>query len=139
MATTGPTAKTRGEPQERSAGITTIHTAIGRTYTGALSLSDTIKPSARSAILALSRLGISASIVTGDTSASALVVAKQVGIDAADVHASATPSDKKAIIADLQSRGFVVAMVGDGINDSPALASADTGIALSTGDRKSVV
>ncbi|CAA9966894.1 copper-transporting atpase protein [Pyrenophora teres f. maculata] len=117
----------------RSAGITTIHTAIGNTYTGTLSLSDTIKPSARAAVLALSRLGISSSIVTGDTSASALVVAAAVGIDAANVHASSTPADKKAIVEDFQSRGMVVGMVGDGINDSPALASADIGIALSTG------
>ncbi|KAF2006703.1 heavy metal translocatin [Amniculicola lignicola CBS 123094] len=131
--TPGPTSNPRGGPQTRSAGITTIHTAIGKTYTGTLGLSDTIKPSARAAIIALSRLGITASIVTGDSSSSALVVAAEVGIDVADVHASATPSDKKAIIADLQSRGKVVAMVGDGINDSPALASADIGIALSTG------
>ncbi|KAF2846908.1 copper-transporting ATPase-like protein [Plenodomus tracheiphilus IPT5] len=125
-------ANPRG-PQSRSAGTTTIHTAIGTTYTGTLSLSDTIKPSARAAILALSRLGITSSIVTGDTSASALVVAAAVGIDASDVHASATPADKKAIVEDLQSRGQVIGMVGDGINDSPALASADIGIALSTG------
>lgn len=117
----------------RSAGITTIHTAIGTTYTGTLSLSDTIKPSARAAILALSRLGITSSIVTGDTSASALVVAAAVGIDESDVHASSTPADKKAIIEDLRSRGQVIGMVGDGINDSPALACADIGIALSTG------
>jgi Cu+-exporting ATPase len=125
-------AHSRG-PQPRSAGITTIHTAIGKTYTGTLSLSDTIKPSARAVVAALSRLGITSSIVTGDTSASALVVAAAIGIDSADVHASATPSDKKAIVADLQSRGYCIGMVGDGINDSPALASADIGIALSTG------
>ncbi|OAK97865.1 heavy metal translocatin [Phaeosphaeriaceae sp. SRC1lsM3a] len=128
-----PAANANPRGQARSAGITTIHTAIGKTYTGTLSLSDTIKPSARAAVLALRRLGITASIVTGDTSASALVVAAAVGIDSADVHASATPSDKKAIVADLQSRGQVIGMVGDGINDSPALASADVGIALSTG------
>ncbi|KAH7079841.1 E1-E2 ATPase-domain-containing protein [Paraphoma chrysanthemicola] len=128
-----PSASGNTRGQARSAGITTIHTAIGNTYTGTLSLSDTIKPSARAAVLALRRLGITSSIVTGDTSASALVVAAAVGIDAADVHASATPSDKKAIVADLQSRGQVIGMVGDGINDSPALASADVGIALSTG------
>ncbi|KAF2791740.1 heavy metal translocatin [Melanomma pulvis-pyrius CBS 109.77] len=128
-----PSANPRGGAQSRSAGITTIHTAIGTTYTGTLGLSDTIKPSARATILALTRLGMTASIVTGDTSSSALIVAAQVGIDSEDVHASATPQDKKAIISDLQSRGYVVAMVGDGINDSPALASADIGIALSTG------
>jgi Cu+-exporting ATPase len=128
-----PSANPRSNPQARSAGITTIYTAIGKTYTGTLSLSDTIKPSARAAILALSRLGITASIVTGDTASSALIVASQVGIDASNVHASAKPTDKKDIIADLQSRGKVVAMVGDGINDSPALAAADIGIALSTG------
>ncbi|KAF2112202.1 E1-E2 ATPase-domain-containing protein [Lophiotrema nucula] len=133
LTPSAPTANPRGTHQSRSAGITTVHTAIGKTYTGILSLSDTIKPSARATILALSRLGITASIVTGDTSSSALVVASQVGINSEDVHASATPSDKKAIISDLQSRGYVVAMVGDGINDSPALASADIGIALSTG------
>ncbi|KAJ4358335.1 Cu(2+)-transporting P-type ATPase [Didymosphaeria variabile] len=126
-------ANPRAGTQTRSAGITTIHTAIDKTYTGTLSLSDTIKPSARAAVLALRRLGMTASIVTGDTSSSALVVAAQVGIDPEDVHASAKPADKKAIIADLQSRGKVVGMVGDGINDSPALASADIGIALSTG------
>ncbi|PVH98343.1 copper-transporting ATPase 2 [Periconia macrospinosa] len=126
-------ANPRGGRQVRSAGLTTIHTAIGKTYTGSLSLSDTIKPSARATILALRRLGITSSIVTGDTSSSALVVAKEVGIDPEDVHASAKPEDKKAIVADLQSRGRIVGMVGDGINDSPALAAADVGIALSTG------
>jgi Cu+-exporting ATPase len=128
-----PSTPGNARGQARSAGITTIHTAIGKTYTGTLSLSDTIKPSARAAVLALRRLGITSSIVTGDTSASALVVAAAVGIDTVDVHASATPSDKKAFVADLQSRGQIIGMVGDGINDSPALASADVGIALSTG------
>ncbi|KAF1954486.1 heavy metal translocatin [Byssothecium circinans] len=129
----GSTSNPRRGRQPRSAGLTTIHTAIGKTYTGTLSLSDTIKPSARATVLALRRLGMTCSIVTGDTSSSALVVASQVGIDPEDVHASAQPADKKTIVADLQSRGKVVGMVGDGINDSPALASADVGIALSTG------
>ncbi|KAF2200655.1 copper-transporting ATPase 2 [Delitschia confertaspora ATCC 74209] len=132
--TPGPNSSANPRNAPKSfAGLTTIHTAVDGIYTGTLSLSDTIKPSARATIIALRHLGITASIVTGDTAASALVVAAAVGIDSADVHASSTPSDKKAIISDLQSRGFVVAMVGDGINDSPALASADIGIALSTG------
>lgn len=117
----------------RSASITTIYTAIDKTYTGTLWLSDTIRPSARATVLALQRLGIASSILTGDTASPAMVVAYQVGIEPVNVHASATPADKKALVADLQSRGYVVAVVGDGINDSPALASADVGIALSSG------
>jgi P-type Cu+ transporter len=120
-------------PQARHAGTTTIHTAISNTYTGTLSLSDTIKPTARAAIRALARMGISASIVTGDTESSALVVAHQVGIPSASVHASATPEDKQRIISEMSASGKIVAMVGDGINDSPALASAAVGIALSSG------
>jgi Cu+-exporting ATPase len=122
-----------------SAGCTIIHTAIGKEYTGSISLSDTIKPSARATVLALKRLGISSSIVTGDARAPALVVARQVGISSENVHASRTPADKKAFVEDLQvpksegGPGEVVAMIGDGINDSPALATASIGIALSSG------
>jgi Cu+-exporting ATPase len=122
-----------------SAGCTIIHTAIGTEYTGSISLSDTLKPSARATVLALKRLGISSSIVTGDARAPALVVARQVGISSENVHASCTPADKKSFIEDLQTPkseggpGEVVAMIGDGINDSPALATASIGIALSSG------
>lgn len=122
-----------------SAGETTIHTAIDKTYTGSISLSDTLKPSAFATVLALQRLGISSSIVTGDALAPALVVAKKVGIPRANVHASCTPADKQSLLEDLQrpreegGAGEVVAMIGDGINDSPALATASIGIALSSG------
>ncbi|EON68988.1 hypothetical protein W97_08246 [Coniosporium apollinis CBS 100218] len=122
-----------------SAGTTAIHAAIDGVYTGRLALSDTLKPTARSTILALARLGITASIVTGDQLAPALVVARQVGIPAEHVHAGATPADKRAIIERLQKprseggMGETVAMVGDGINDSPALATASIGIALASG------
>ncbi|KAF2758746.1 heavy metal translocatin [Pseudovirgaria hyperparasitica] len=117
----------------RYAGTTTIYTAIANEYTGTISLADSLKPAARSTILALARLGISSSIVTGDTLPSALVVASQVGIAPQNVHASATPADKQRIIAEMGESGRVVAMVGDGINDSPALASAAVGIALASG------
>jgi len=122
-----------------SAGSTIIHTAIGTTYTGSISLSDTIKPSARATVLALKRLGISSSIVTGDARAPALVVARQVGIPSQNVHSSCTPGDKQTFIENLQvpvssgGPGEVVAMIGDGINDSPALATASIGIAMSSG------
>jgi Cu+-exporting ATPase len=122
-----------------SAGTTTIHVAIDGSYAGRILLSDTLKPSARATILALRRLGVGASIVTGDALAPALVVARQVGIPPEDVHAGCTPADKQALLEDLQrpkeegGKGEVVAMVGDGINDSPALATAAVGIALSSG------
>ena len=122
-----------------SAGETIIHTAVDKTYTGRISLSDTLKPSAHAAVIALQRLGISSSIVTGDALAPALVVAKKVDIPRQNVHASCTPADKLALLKDLQrpraqgGPGHIVAMVGDGINDSPALATASIGIALSSG------
>ncbi|KAM0694501.1 hypothetical protein Q7P36_004857 [Cladosporium allicinum] len=98
------------------AGITTIHTAIDGTYTGHISLSDILKPSARAAIAALHRMKITASLVTGDQAAAAQHVAAL-----------------QEIIEKLQASGQIVAMVGDGINDSPALATANIGISLASG------
>jgi len=115
------------------AGITTIHTAIDGTYTGHISLSDILKPSARAAIAALQRMKITASLVTGDQAAAAQHVAALVGIPPQNVHSGILPSGKQAIIETLQSAGCVVAMVGDGINDSPALATANVGISLASG------
>ncbi|KAK0261498.1 Cu(2+)-transporting P-type ATPase [Friedmanniomyces endolithicus] len=116
-----------------SAGITTIHIAIDNTYAGSLALSDTLKPSARACIAALHSMGITTSLVTGDQAPTALHVAALVGIPAANVHAGVLPSGKRSIIEDLQRRGEIVAMVGDGINDSPALATAHVGISLASG------
>lgn len=115
------------------AGITTIHTAIDATYTGTISLSDILKPSARAAIAALQRMKITASLVTGDQAAAAQHVAALVGIPPSNVHAGVLPSGKQEIIESLQKSGQVVAMVGDGINDSPALATANVGISLASG------
>lgn len=114
-------------------GLTQIHVAIDGLYAGTISLRDTIKPTAVAAIAALHRMGISTSLVTGDTYESAISVAKAVGIPSVAVHASISPSDKQSIVSSLQSSGDRVAMVGDGINDSPALATASVGIALVTG------
>lgn len=122
-----------------STGMTTIYTAIDNVFTGTISLSDTLKSTARATIRALQRLGVSASIVTGDQIAPALAVAKAVGIPESNVYASATPSTKQEIVEELQrsvaqgGQGHVVAMVGDGINDSPALATAAVGISLASG------
>ena len=98
---------------------------------GLLAFGDTLKPSAKLAIERLHRLGVKTALISGDNRGSAEAVAKQLGID--QVHAEVLPADKARIIAGLKAGGQRVAMVGDGINDAPALAAADIGIAMSTG------
>lgn len=115
------------------AGITTIHVAIDTSYTGSIALSDTLKPSARACIAALNSMNITTSLVTGDQAATAHHVAQLIGIAEENVFAGVLPSGKQDIIEDFQKQGHVVAMVGDGINDSPALATANVGISLSSG------
>jgi Cu+-exporting ATPase len=117
----------------QTAGITQIYVVIDNTYAGSIGLSDTLKPSARATVDALHQMGIQTYLVTGDQAATAHHVAQLVGISPQNVYASVLPEGKKAIIEDLQSRGYIVAMVGDGINDSPALATADVGISLASG------
>ena len=128
------TSRTTSTSPSRAAGTTDIHMAVDASYAGTLSLSDTIKPSAHATILALRRMNITASLVTGDQLPTALAVASAVGIPKSRVHAGVSPDNKQAIVESIQSQpGSVVAMVGDGINDSPALATADIGMALSSG------
>lgn len=98
---------------------------------GVLAFGDKIKPSALSAIQALHQLGIGTSLITGDNAGSAKAIASQLDID--EVWSEVLPEDKANIINELKSRGNTVAMVGDGINDAPALAAADVGIAMATG------
>lgn len=121
------------KPTGAASGITRIHVAIDNRYAGTISLRDTVKDTAVAAIAALHRMRIFTSMVTGDTLSTALSIASAVGIPASAVHASASPSDKRDIISSLQLNGERVAMVGDGINDSPALATASVGIALASG------
>ncbi|KAK4100664.1 heavy metal translocatin [Parathielavia hyrcaniae] len=116
-----------------NAGTTNIFIAIDGAFAGHLCLSDTIKEGARAAITVLHRMGVRTAMVTGDQRSTALAVASAVGIQADDVFAGVSPDQKQAIIRQLQASGAVVAMVGDGINDSPALATADVGIAMSSG------
>ncbi|KAL7906181.1 heavy metal translocatin [Trichoderma velutinum] len=116
-----------------TAGTTNIFVAIDGKYSGHLCLSDTIKDGALGAISVLHRMGIKTAMVTGDQRPTALAVAALVGIAPENVFAGVSPDQKQAIIQGLQDEGEVVAMVGDGINDSPALAIADVGIAMSSG------
>ena len=130
LAATALTAEpTSGE----SAGTTAIHVAINAVHAGTISLSDTLKPSARACIAALHSLGIRTSLVTGDQLPTARHVASLVGIPEENVHAGVLPGGKQAIVESLMKTGEVVAMVGDGINDSPALATASVGISLASG------
>ena len=125
--------KAAGSSKAPKAGTTNIFIAIDGSYTGRLCLSDSIKDSASAAIAALHRMGVKTAIVTGDQRSTALSVARAVGIPADNVHAGVSPDQKQAIIRQLQAQGECIAMVGDGINDSPALATADVGIAMSSG------
>ena len=120
-------------PKIANEGTTEIYTAVDGAYAGVLSLSDTVKPSAAATIIALNRMNITSSLVTGDQYSSAVAVATQVGIPRTNVYAGVSPDRKQKIVKDIQETGTVVAMVGDGINDSPALATANIGIALSSG------
>jgi Cu+-exporting ATPase len=116
-----------------SAGTTNIFIAIDGSYAGHLCLSDTVKDGARTAVAVLHRMKIKTAIITGDQRSTALAVARLVGIPSKYVHAGVTPDQKQDIIRRLQEKGECVAMVGDGINDSPALATADVGIAMASG------
>ena len=120
-------------PKTPTSGTTQIYTAIDNAYAGVISLSDTIKPSTPATIIALNHMNITASLVTGDQYSTALDVAARVGIPKVNVHAGVSPNQKQDIIKDIQAQGTIAAMVGDGINDSPALATANIGIALSSG------
>ncbi|KAL5340827.1 E1-E2 ATPase-domain-containing protein [Aspergillus crustosus] len=120
-------------PKNAQVGITQIHVAIDGQFAGTILLQDTVKITAAAAVAALHRMGISTSMITGDAHAAAMSIAQAVGIPTETVHASVSPSDKQSIIASLQENGERVAMVGDGINDSPALATASVGIALASG------
>ena len=98
---------------------------------GAVAIADTLKPSAAPAVRELRRLGLRTVLLTGDSAVVAAAIAAQIGVD--DVIAGALPADKAATVRRLQAHGWRVAMAGDGINDGPALAAADLGLALGSG------
>ena len=112
-------------------GSTTVFVADGKQVLGTISLSDKIKPESKSAIEKLHRLGVKAAMVTGDSRQVAENVGKQLGIDT--VFAEVLPADKYKYVKDLQTKGEIVVMVGDGVNDAPALKQANAGVAIGAG------
>jgi len=115
----------------RSAGETLMFLAVRSAYAGFISVADAVKPHALQAVAQLRAEGLRIVLLTGDNAAAAAVVARATGID--EVHAGVLPQDKYRQIQALQQQGRVVAMAGDGINDAPALAQAQVGIAMGTG------
>jgi Cu2+-exporting ATPase len=115
----------------RRRGAAVLHVVRGQEVIGALALEDAVRPESRDAIAELRRLGVRSVMITGDASQVAEAVAEELGVD--EVLAEVLPEDKDKEVAALQDRGLAVAMVGDGVNDAPALARADVGLAIGAG------
>jgi Cu+-exporting ATPase len=112
-------------------GTTAVHVAIDGRAAGVLGVTDVVKSSAAAAVRELRAAGVHVVMATGDGAKAAQRVAKEVGIDT--FHAGLSPEEKTSLVEQLQRDGHVVAMAGDGVNDAPALAAADVGIAMGTG------
>jgi Cu+-exporting ATPase len=128
-ASDGPLAEKAGE--YRKQGQTVMFVAVDGRPAGLLGVADPLKESTAEAISKLHAAGMRVIMLTGDNATTAMAVARQTGID--EVHADVSPEDKHQVVAELQAQGRKVAMAGDGINDAPALAKANIGIAMGTG------
>ncbi|CAG8525651.1 18316_t:CDS:2 [Racocetra fulgida] len=128
-----PPSATEIEERHQTLGRTVVFVAINNELAGLICLSDIIKPEAKIAVAALHKMGIEVTMVTGDRLLTAQSIANSCGIT--NIQAGVSPKGKTLIVKSIQQKGSgnVVAMVGDGINDSPALAAADVGIALCSG------
>ena len=115
----------------RTQGAIILHVLLDGRVAGALRLADEVRPESREAVRALHELGVQVAMITGDAEAVAASVATELGIDR--YFAGVRPEDKASKVQALQSEGQTVAMVGDGVNDAPALAQADVGIAIGAG------
>jgi len=115
----------------REEGASVMYLAVGGHLAGLLAVSDPIKATTAEALASLKALGIRTVMATGDALTTARTVGRKLGID--EVHGEVKPADKLELVSKLQREGRVVAMAGDGINDAPALAKADVGVAMGTG------
>jgi Cu+-exporting ATPase len=121
----------RALERAEAAGHTAVAAGWGGRARALFSVADTVKPTSAAAVGALRDLGLRPVLLTGDNEVTAQAVARELGID--DVVARVLPADKVEVVARLQDEGRVVAVVGDGVNDAPALAQADLGLAIGTG------
>jgi Cu+-exporting ATPase len=110
-----------------------VYVAVDGRFAGAIAIADPIKPGAREALEALRADGLRLVMLTGDARETALAVGRDLGFAPEDVVAEVLPARKRDVVRDLQARGAVVAMAGDGVNDAPALAEAAVGLAMGTG------
>ncbi|WP_373163876.1 heavy metal translocating P-type ATPase [Agathobaculum sp. Marseille-P7918] len=114
-----------------AAGKTPLYFAANRQVVGIFAVADVLKPSSRAAVDTLQKLGVQVTLLTGDNQATAQSIAAELGVQ--DVVAEVLPQDKERVVREKQEQGRKVAMIGDGINDAPALARADVGIAIGAG------
>ncbi len=115
----------------RKAGKSLVYVAAGNALVGVAAFADTLKPGSVASVAAIKRMGIRTCMITGDNAEVAEIVAKQVGVDTFE--AGVLPGRKQSVIREFQGRGFTTGMVGDGINDAPALAQTEIGIAIGGG------
>ncbi|MDJ0703760.1 MAG: heavy metal translocating P-type ATPase [Leptolyngbyaceae cyanobacterium MO_188.B28] len=114
-------------------GNTAVYVALGGRLVGLIAVADTVRPDAQTTLDALQSMGLTVKLLSGDQTAAAVAVAKNLGLTPDQVLAEVKPADKVNEIVKLQAQGYRVAMVGDGVNDAPALAQADVGVALTSG------
>lgn len=129
LTTPGELADITGSWAQRGAGV--LHVVRDGEIIGAVAVEDKIRPESRAAVRALQARGVKVAMITGDATQVAQAVGKDLGID--EVFAEVLPQDKDTKVTQLQERGLSVAMVGDGVNDAPALARAEVGIAIGAG------